>query len=75
MLTEYEAWVITKSRMKGYRRLRRSRSVTGAVAGVGLILIGILMFSTMNGRVPSSRVINLGAVVQPANNEADGVAP
>jgi len=78
MLTEYEAWVLTKFRTDACPGPYRSRSVTGPTA-IGLILIETLA-SLAYERTRSiesrlSAAFNLEAAVPPTTKETNSVAP
>jgi len=69
MLTDYEAWVLTRCRMNGREPPYSSRSVAGPVAAIGFILVGTLVFSAYERpRVIESgatEVFKLGPVLPP----------
>jgi hypothetical protein len=73
MVTEYEAWVVTKSWMNGCEPPHRSRWVAGPPLAIGLIVIGTLMLSAYER--PHAIVsgptaaFNLGLVLPPAISE------
>ena len=79
MLSEYEAWVITQCRMNTGDPSYRSRRVAGPVAAIGLILVGILVFSAYErpratGAGPSGG-FKMSAETQPAISENNSAAP
>ena len=56
MLSEYEASVLTKCRMKGCQPPHSSRPLVGSATTIGLILIGTLLLSVYE----RPRAIELG---------------
>jgi hypothetical protein len=79
MLSEYEASVLTKSRMKGHLQHCDSRPLAGPAEVIGLIFVGTLLLSVYG----QPRAIDLGptgvfnwdAVVQPVISNGHSVVP
>jgi len=78
MLTNYEASVLTKSRMKGCQQPCGSRALAGPAEAIGLILVGTLLLSVYERpraiELEPSGVFNRGGA-QPAMSNAKSVVP
>jgi len=79
MLSEYEASVLTKCRMKGCQPPHSSRPLVGSAAAIGLILIGTLLMSIYERpraiELGPTWVFNWDAVAQPPIGNASSVVP
>ena len=69
MLTNYEASVLTRSRMKSCQQPCGSRSLSGPAAAIGLILVGTLVVLAYEWRDAiewgADGVFNRDAMAQP----------
>jgi len=78
MLTDYEAWVLTRCRLNGREPPYSSRSVARPVATIGLVLVGtLLLWAYERPRAigpESTGVFIMSAETQPAIGE-NGAAP
>ena len=77
MLSEYEASVLTKFRMKGSQSPHGSLPVAGSAAAIGLALVGTLVLWSHERSlaIGAGVVSNMSAETQPAISENNSAAP